>query len=445
VALVATSVEMRQICGLLDDMAQSRPRYLLIQGPQGSGKSSIISAAQAMLAEVGFNYFQLLPGDDIASVMAKLARDSVDGAVLIDDCDKIAASTLRKLVELRGRCSRGLLLTASRVPVDTSILLSRPHDSYIPLPSIEQRPDDLLLLASLMWERLGTHADDLASCCDESAVEALLDGIYPRGAWSLEQILAAIHELVDSSGSQLAEHSLPRISYHDLSPIFMRHVRESMPSAPVVPTNAVVVVEGDTDERYLRCAAHLAKVRHGWNLLEGLDIRSAGVGRGGGGSVVVERLLELQRDGIAAVGLFDYDGPGRGAFDMAGRHKLGRLLLPVTFDSLQRNPEIAAVEIEDLLPVSLLAAFYSQHREMQPEERHWRLGRWRIVPKGIDKDALATWVSMAATYEDVERLVYVLSLIRDRLSLPCPAVLRSKSWVVSLSPGLSDGESSMTT
>ena len=64
VPLVAASPEMREVGGLLDDLLAGRPRYALIHGPRGSGKSSVISAAQAACADAEVEYQQVFPDND---------------------------------------------------------------------------------------------------------------------------------------------------------------------------------------------------------------------------------------------------------------------------------------------------------------------------------------------------------------------------------------------
>jgi hypothetical protein len=191
-------------------------------------------------------------------------------------------------------------------------------------------------------------------------------------------------------------------------------------------------VEGETDAIYLRHAAMLAERENGWQLLDGLDVQPAGAGREGGGIAVVQYVAELRRDGISALALFDYDKSGRDAFDAAGRQSLERLLLPMHFDPLHRDAMEARVEIEDLLPVDMVARFYAAHDSLSPEEKHWRLGSWRIVPHGADKHTLATWVSEVASFEDIERFIYILGQVRHRLKLPCPEGVLAKSELTRL-------------
>jgi hypothetical protein len=242
----------------------------------------------------------------------------------------------------------------------------------------------------------------------------------------LEETLNQVYALLEDAPAPT------RISYYDLAPIFMRQARDALPTPSVEPTKAVLVVEGETDVIYLRHAAMLAEKKNGWQLLDGLDVQSAGAGREGGGIAAVERVAELRRDGISVLGLFDYDTSGRDAFEAAGRQRLERLLLPMQFDPLHRDPVEARVEIEDLLPVDMLARFYSTHESLSPEEKHWRRGNWRIVPLGADKDTLVNWVGEVAGFEDMERFIYVLAQVRQKLKLRCPDGVMAKSELARL-------------
>ncbi|MFE9693634.1 hypothetical protein [Micromonospora sp. NPDC005806] len=361
--------------------------------------------------------------------MERMARGQLEALVLVDDCDRIPPRTLRKLVEKRRGCL-GLLLTANQISVDISAHLSEEGDYYLPIPPLEQRPDELLLIASTIWQQLvGPRGDDLARSCDELAVRALSEGPYPDGAWSLQRVLTDVIGLLESSGDLVAGRLQRSISYADIAPLLLRLARERVAVAHVAPTNAVLVVEGDTDESYLHSAARLANEWKGWRLLDGLTVEAAARGRGGGGTEVVRRVQNLHREGIPALGLFDYDIPGRDAYDLAGRNGLQRLLLPVEFDPLRRDSQFAIVEIEDLLPVELLIQYYELHDDKSPEEQHWRLGHLRIVPLGENKGEIAGWVSGAATYQDLERMVHLLVQVRQQLRLPCTREMADRGWL----------------
>lgn len=428
VQVVAASPELVQACDLINEIGRGETRFVLVQAPAGAGKSTLVAAAWAAFTELGLPCEQLQPGHNPASIMERLSRSSLDAIVFVDDCDQLQGATLRKLVADRRKC-RGLFLTATKVGSDVSSALDGEHDHYLRVPHLHGRPDDLLLVAGMIWDQMSTAP--LPDACDESATTALLQGVYAKGAWSLESILTAMAELLETSGDLADGHLQRRITSGDVTPHLFRLIREQMPQEVVAPTDAILVVEGETDEIYLRRAAELARETQGWHLLDGLTVESP-AGRTGGGSAVVDRLLELRRNGVIGLGLFDRDPPGSAASDIARKQDVKRYQLPAKFDPLDRDDQSALVEIEDLLPVELLDRYYQEHPYASSEERHWRLGRWRIVPLGKDKGELAEWVCSVATYDDLERYAYLLVEIRNLLGLPCPTAMPDKRWFARL-------------
>lgn len=73
-----------------------------------------------------------------------------------------------------------------------------------------------------------------------------------------------------------------------------------------------------------------------------------------------------------------------------------------------------AVELEDLLPIGAMVRFYDANLDLSPEEVRWRAGAWRIVPKGPDKEVLASWAAQFLDVSGCERLIYVLCMVRKR-------------------------------
>ncbi|MFC7276051.1 hypothetical protein ACFQS1_18820 [Paractinoplanes rhizophilus] len=422
---MAASTELAQACDLINDLGRGDSRSVLVQTPTGGGKSTLIAAALAAFAEWEVPYEQIQADQPVGLVMKQLSLGKLDAIVVVDDCDKLQASTLHQLVANRRKC-RGIFLTATKVGSETSSALDGEYDHYLRVPHLDRRPDDLLLVAAMIWSRMSMPP--LADACDESFTEVVLQGTYARGAWSIEAILTSMAELLETSGDLAGGHFNRKITSGDFMPHLLRLFREQTEQSAVAPTDAILVVEGETDEMYLRRAAELATEEQGWTLLDGLQIESP-TGRTGGGSAVVDRLLDLRRDGIAGIGLFDRDPPGSAAMDIARKHDLKRYQLLPKFDPLDRGDEGALVEIEDLLPVELLSRYYQERPDLSAEERHWRLGRWRIVPLGKDKGDLAAWVCSVATYADLERYVYLLVVVRQKLGLPCPTELPDKPWL----------------
>lgn len=424
VSVVAASPEMQAICDLIHKIRDGEPHTVLVHALSGGGKSTIVSAALAEFAEHDVAYRVLTPGEDLGQTKAELGKSTTGARIVIDNCDDLKPAELRTILEKRQNCG-GLLLTATKTSRDLTALLSGVTDHYIVLPILEQRADDLLLIASVMWEGLaGTR--DLAAVCDDTAVTALLGGPHPTGAWSVQRVLSEVLALRADGDGMLAGRTEERISYGDIAPAFIQMYKESIDSNAAGPANAVLVVEGETDEKYLLRAATLAEERFGWNLLDGLSVQAAAPERGGGASEVGRRLLACGYDGVTAVGLFDYDLPGNSAFETAKRVKSQVMRIPPEFDALARSRDTAVVEAEDLLPSEVLLRYYETHEDQSPEEWHWRLDRLRVVPRGKQKGELAEWVCEVASYEDMERFVYLLIEVRKQVHLPCPTT--EKTW-----------------
>jgi hypothetical protein len=427
VKVVAASPEMREVCDLIEKIRDGEAHTVLIQAPSGGGKSTVVSAAIAEFAEKAIEYRLLTPADDYGPTMLELAKSNVNAPIIIDNCDTLDPTLLRKILEKRRNCS-GLLLTAARMPRSLTALLSEAMDHYIVFPRLEERPEDLLLIASVLWEELSSTRD-LAVLCDDSAVEALMSGPHATGAWSVQRVLLAIVDLRVGADEIHDDQIDVRISIGDIAPVLLQMYRESLPASAIGPADAVLVVEGETDEKYLLHAAKLAADHSGWDLLDGLSVQAAAPGRSGGATEVGRRLLQLSNEGTSALGLFDYDPPGSGAYDSAKHSKLQVMRIPAEFDALSRNNEAAVVEAEDLLPSELLRQYYETREDQSPEEWHWRLGRLRVVPRGEQKGDIADWICSVSRYEDMERFVYLLVDARKRLGLSCPTESLGKVWL----------------
>lgn len=192
-------------------------------------------------------------------------------------------------------------------------------------------------------------------------------------------------------------------------------IREDLPSEP--DDRIQIVVEGDTDAMYLETAARLAIVKWGDDLLLDCRIVASGAGRGGGAQRAVGRLLALEENGIPAIGLFDADVDG-----IRAKKDVERL----TSQRVYRLPEELApwpnseIEIEDLLPVSLIESFYEGRPELEPEEKIIRGTLTRIVVDGADKEDLANWVCQRVSFQEMERFVYVFFMLRQSIGLRLP-------------------------
>jgi hypothetical protein len=143
--------------------------------------------------------------------------------------------------------------------------------------------------------------------------------------------------------------------------------------------------------------------------------------RQGGAGRAVRELILLEAQGITTVALFDDDESGRLAAKDARKYSGHKIhMLPAEFDRLRSPQGSGSTEIEDLVAVPLLQRFYTANSDLQPEETTIRGSLVRVAVAGADKERAAEWICERATFEDMEKIVYVLCMIRNSLGLPLP-------------------------
>lgn len=420
VRVAAADPKTRRLCDIVDELAQGKSSFTLIQGDRGSGKSTLAAAAEAAFIRAGLDHVVLdaRRPETHHDVFKALNRDGARPIVLMDDSET-ATSSVRSLLDKRALLS-GLFITASSIGSDIAQKFSGEDCYYVSLPHLQLRASTLLLIASLTWQELLGSDARLSSACDESAVMALMQGPFVTGAWMLREVLSAVVEQLIAE-RDIAEGSLRRrLTNVDIASALTARMATSFSPASPQPDAIAVIVEGDTDVVYLRRAGQLALQQRNWDLLDGLSLQAAGAGRAGGGEAVTARLLAITDGGASAVGIYDNDAPGRRAAKLAQDRGRRKILLPEVLDPLGRRGDEIVVEIEDLIPVELLTRFYLETQDAIPQERHWHNCYWRIVPRGVDKEALADWVASCADFTQMEAVVYLLCRIRREAGLPLP-------------------------
>ena len=68
----------------------------------------------------------------------------------------------------------------------------------------------------------------------------------------------------------------------------------------------------------------------------------------------------------------------------------------------------------------MLERFYIENPELEPEERTIRGVLKRVVVAGSDKDVAAGWIDQHASFDDMEKIVYVICMMRQSIGLPLP-------------------------
>jgi hypothetical protein len=257
----------------------------------------------------------------------------------------------------------------------------------------------------------------LPEVCADGIVEALARGPWSRGAHSIRRAIALVSEASELEGYSVDTRA--PIGAADVLEAVVSVIREEQP--PEQEDQIRIVVEGSTDARYFETAARLARERWGFDLLGGCRVAPPGEDREGGADKAFRELFLLDAQGVQAVALFDDDEPGRNALKNVRKFSSQKaLLLPVEFDPLKNPNGSGKTEIEDLVALPLLERFYADNPTLAPEETTVRGDLTRLVVAGTDKESAAVWVDEHAEWEDLERIVCVLCMLREMIGLPLP-------------------------
>ncbi len=194
-----------------------------------------------------------------------------------------------------------------------------------------------------------------------------------------------------------------------------------------------ILVEGLSDKVYLELAAQKVKEAQGMDLLESGQVRII-AGRGTKKFAPDFGLLQsLEAQGIRFVALLDGDEPGTAAAE--AMHRFGAQKNRHFFqlerpDYKDKSGKSWDVEIEDLLPWPLLAAFIAQYPEAV-EERFERGGVQKVVILGrpVERDGqifdykmmLTEFAKQQSSLDDLVQFVHLLQKARQCMGIkPLP-------------------------
>ena len=401
-------------------------KCVIVEGSDGCGKSLAAAAFQAACQKDGLATVLVNEGTERGSVMENLADAD---ALIVDNLDTLSAGLRKALYECRHRTPSGTLLTTSRMsPVERQLVTG--DDDHHPIGRWEERSADVLIIASLAWDDLGL-SPSLLEICGNDGAKAFGHAPWSRGAHSIRRVVSLVAEALELEG--YFERPPRRIGAADVLEAVVAVIREE---APPEEEDAIhIIVEGSTDVTYFETAARLAQEQWGVDLLAGFRVSPPGEDREGGAEKAVREMLLLDARGVPAVALFDDDEPGRSAAKSVREFSNQKVhVLPAEFDPLKNPNGSGKTEIEDLVALPLMERFYAENSEFQPEERTVRGELTRVVVAGTDKEAAADWIADHASFEDLQRIVYVVCMLRDSIGLPLPAACPPLAhWIKELS------------
>lgn len=154
--------------------------------------------------------------------------------------------------------------------------------------------------------------------------------------------------------------------------------------------HGALIVEGNTDEQYLRIACDTAGQP---SLLDGIHIV---VGNGVNGVVQQMVLLRAQTNGsLPVVSLLDKDTNGKAARDsLISRFGMPKSHVITYAEVFPDNPD--EIEAEDLLPAELLQRFieeFGENNVLAEKKMHSQMKKWHYGFNAAGKDAIGQFLS----------------------------------------------------
>lgn len=411
------------------------PTVTIVTGPVGTGKTTAASAVQAECEKGNVTPLFLHPRLQLNDYLAGIARAEVD-KLIIDGFDEFSDSAQQSISSHLEKIHRGTFLTAAQIGPWIHQEAFR-NCRVVNVTSLEDRPEDSLTLVDHLWQQaLGVKDVRLTANCEPDAVAQLQKGPWPAGGHSLRRCIELLLQQQQLRGNLQESSLIDPLTEGDVLTAIIEMMREAETDIAQPDVSMVqVVLEGETDEIYMRAASTLFRERFKSDPSEGLAFVAAGTERSGGANAVVKTLISLADRRIPAIGLLDNDGPGREARKTAAKFGAPPVLLPAEFDPLKSPSGQEEVEIEDLVSSDLLDRFYEDHPEFEDDRMRIQKGqRVRVVIGGPHKLECAQWVEANGTFEDVERIAYVILMLREQLNFAMPSDAPDlREWLARLS------------
>jgi putative ATP-dependent endonuclease of the OLD family len=173
-------------------------------------------------------------------------------------------------------------------------------------------------------------------------------------------------------------------------------------------TRAVLIVEGGTDEAYLRLAARRLGREQ---ILDGVVIQIAG---GAMPAALAAIVLRAERD-VPLLVLLDHDDNGRRArhtlVERFGFDRAGQVL---TYAEVIHGRPVG-VEAETLFDLELLRAFVAEQGRGASHGESWLETTWHVELTGSGKSALVGWLEQHARPEHMEAWARLLDRLEELL------------------------------
>lgn len=360
-------------------------------------QNKLLAPLQGEVASVVSRVFSEIQQSSLIPAVPKIDQTLAD--MRIELADGAATDLVEKGAGVRGGVLLALLTYLSTQSRQSVILAVEEPESFLHPGAQEDLRDGLEELAVRKDVTLlvTTHSPFIISRREASQVVALRKDL--DGKTNIRDI---------ASGS---EHRSTSVSDLFRDPGIGDLLTEAM-EVSESGYKAVLVVEGVTDEQYLRVAATMGNDSR---FLDQILV----VACKGADKVALQAILLRSRVSIPVFAMLDHDEQGRSAaekLESLGKMKSERKI--ISLSGYGCNPKLSDVEAEDLWPERLLRNFVTGQGEAVLSEKQ-RIGQTETFRYGLSaagKEIIGDWLGDHATLEDCVQWCKVLKELRSRLN-----------------------------
>jgi len=352
-------------------------------------RQSVVEAVRELFPEIS----------GIALVPQVSSIDETLSNVAVNVTDAVETALVAKGTGVRGAVMVGMLRYLADQTKRSIVFAVEEPESFLHPKAQEELRDDLENLAerSDVTLLVTTHSPFIVSRHEKAKVISLTKDARGRTI------------PVGEAGGAEPHASLLGGLFRDAALADLLERAATIPAA----AKGIVVVEGRTDEAYLRLAARVARRT---DLLDDLYVVPAGNAE----RVVIQSVLLKQQTDRPLLALLDNDEAGKHAKDeLTKRFKFQGHKVVTVDEVLPRVPRSFPAEAEDLFPSSLMERFVQEEGEavVLAIKQHRPDGGWHYDINIDSKELLVRFLERTLRNEHVERWIALLELIRSRMDL----------------------------
>lgn len=225
--VIGSSAVMRQVVALGEQVAVAR-KHALIEGAGGTGKALLARAIHGRMCPEGAFVTldcEYLPEQALERLFspAGLWQAARGGVLFIREVGQMPPELQQALLERMQREDEGVrVLASSSVALEDNIrkgefshgLYRLLRQGYIPMPSLEERKDDIALLAQHFLDVHTARVNKFIRCFSEDALKALTRSHWPGNVAQLSALvyrccMLCNHDMIDEGTLRMVQQLEP--------------------------------------------------------------------------------------------------------------------------------------------------------------------------------------------------------------------------------------------